>query len=49
MKTSLVNSPKGFRSIGSRPQETTQFSEMILSDNYDLIAYLKNSLHTEMK
>jgi erythromycin esterase len=45
----IVNSSKGFRSIGSRPQETTQFSETILSDNYDLIAYLENSLHTEMK
>ena len=45
----MVNSSKGFRSIGSRPQETTQFAETILSDNYDLIAYLENSIHTEMK
>ncbi|HMG90951.1 MAG TPA: erythromycin esterase family protein [Chryseolinea sp.] len=45
----IVSSSKGFRSIGSRPQETTQFSETMLSDNYDLIAYLEISTHTEMK
>lgn len=45
----IVSPSKGFRSIGSKPQETTQFSEITLSDNYDLIAYLENSIHTEMR
>jgi len=40
---------RGFRSIGSMPQETTQFSETILSNNFDLIAYIERSTHTEMK
>jgi erythromycin esterase len=49
LMNAIVSSSKGFRSIGSKPQETTQFSETILSDNYDLIAYLEKSVHTEMK
>jgi len=40
---------RGFRSIGSMPQETTQFSEMVLANNFDLIAYIENSTHTERK
>ena len=40
---------RGFRSIGSRPQETTQFSETILSNNFDLVAYIERSTYTEMK
>lgn len=45
----IVSQSKGFRSIGSKPQETTQFSETTLLESYDLIAYLENSIHTEMK
>jgi len=40
---------RGFRSIGSMPQETTQFSETMLSNNFDLIAYIEKSTYTEMK
>lgn len=45
----IVNAPRGFRSIGSRPQETTQFSEITLSNHFDVIAYIKNSEHTVTK
>jgi erythromycin esterase len=46
---SLVSASKGFRSIGSRPQETTQFAETFLHNNFDVIAYIEKSKHTEMK
>ncbi|RFS17718.1 erythromycin esterase family protein [Emticicia sp. C21] len=39
----------GFRSIGSRPQETTQFAEITLTEHFDLIAYLEKSAHTKKK
>jgi erythromycin esterase len=42
----IVNQPAGFRSIGSRPQETTQFTEINLKNHFDVIAYIENSLHT---
>lgn len=43
----LLNQSAGFRTIGSRPQETTQFMEMNLKDNFDIIVFLKNSTHTK--
>jgi erythromycin esterase len=43
----LINEPGGFRSIGSRPQETTQFVEIDLRDHFDIITYLESSVHTE--
>lgn len=36
----------GFRSIGSRPQETTQFTEIDLNKHFDLLIYLDSSIHT---
>lgn len=36
----------GFRSIGSRPQETTQFFDMTLQNNFDAIVHLHKSVHT---
>jgi erythromycin esterase len=42
----ILNQPAGFRSIGSRPQETTQFAEINLKNHFDVIAYIENSLHT---
>lgn len=43
----ILNQPAGFRSIGSRPQETTQFIEIDLKDHFDVIVYMENSLHTD--
>jgi erythromycin esterase len=43
----ILNQPAGFRSIGSRPQETTQFTEINLKNHFDAIAYIENSLHTD--
>jgi erythromycin esterase len=43
----ILNHPAGFRSIGSRPQETTQFTEINLKNHFDVIVYLENSLHTD--
>jgi erythromycin esterase len=43
----ILNQSAGFRSIGSRPQETTQFTEINLKNHFDVIAYIENSLHTE--
>lgn len=43
----ILNQPAGFRSIGSRPQETTQFAEINLKNHFDVIAYIENSLHTD--
>ncbi len=42
----ILNQPAGFRSIGSRPQETTQFTEINLKNHFDVIAYIENSVHT---
>ncbi|MEO6329262.1 MAG: erythromycin esterase family protein [Ginsengibacter sp.] len=41
-----LNSVAGFRSIGSMPQETTQFTEINLKKNFDVIVYIENSMHT---
>jgi erythromycin esterase len=43
----ILNQPAGFRSIGSRPQETTQFTEINLKNHFDVIAYIEKSLHTD--
>jgi len=42
----ILDRMAGFRSIGSRPQETTQFTEIEIKKNFDLIVYLDNSVHT---
>jgi erythromycin esterase len=42
----FLNKSAGFRSIGSRPQETSQFGEINLKDHFDVIAYIENSTHT---
>lgn len=34
---------QGFRAIGSKPQETTQFFEMDLTSNFDIMIYIENS------
>jgi erythromycin esterase len=36
----------GFRSIGSRPQEITQFSDLRLTDHFDAVINLEESTHT---
>lgn len=46
-KIPTLNKSAGFRAIGSRPQETTQFIEMNLKDNFDIIFYLEQSRHTK--
>lgn len=43
----LLAKSSGFRVIGSRPQETTQFAEMDLKSNFDIIAYFEFSAHTK--
>ena len=43
---SFLNHPAGFRSIGSKPQETTQFSEINLTSHFDIIMYTEHSDHT---
>ena len=42
----MLNTTAGFRSIGSQPQETTQFTEISLKRHFDVIAYIENSVHT---
>ncbi|WP_428666479.1 erythromycin esterase family protein [Runella sp.] len=42
----ILNTTAGFRSIGSRPQETTQFTEINLKKHFDVIVYIENSIHT---
>jgi len=44
----FLNTAAGFRSIGSRPQETTQFTEIMLKRHFDIIAYIDNSEHTTL-
>jgi len=43
---SVLDLPIGFRNIGSLPQETTQFAEIILRDHFDIIAFISNSYPT---
>jgi hypothetical protein len=38
--------PLGFRSIGSRPQETTQFADIYLQSHFDIIVFTTKSAHT---
>jgi erythromycin esterase len=42
----LLNRRFGFRLIGSRPQEVMQFAEMDIQKVFDLLIYLKKSVHT---
>ncbi|QHV98161.1 erythromycin esterase family protein [Spirosoma endbachense] len=42
----ILNQSAGFRSIGSRPQETTQFAEIRIKNHFDLIVYQAESVHT---
>jgi erythromycin esterase len=42
----ILNKSAGFRSIGSRPQETSQFVEINLKKHFDLIVYIKKSKQT---
>jgi erythromycin esterase len=42
----LLNRRSGFRLIGSRPQEVMQFAEMDIRKVFDLLIYLKKSVHT---
>jgi erythromycin esterase len=42
----LLTKSSGFRIIGSRPQETTQFAEMDLKSNFDIMVYFEHSTHT---
>jgi len=42
----FLNHPSGFRSIGSRPQETTQFAEINITDHFDIVIYIEHSDHT---
>lgn len=42
----MLNQPAGFRAIGSRPQETTQFYQIQLKKHFDVIVYLRTSRHT---
>jgi len=42
----LLEGSSGFRVIGSRPQETTQFIEMDLKSNFDIMVYFEFSAHT---
>ncbi|MEQ9297278.1 MAG: erythromycin esterase family protein [Cyclobacteriaceae bacterium] len=43
----LLDELSAFRTIGSRPQDTSQFSEMYLRDNFDIIAFFKYSQHSK--
>lgn len=45
----ILNTIAGFRSIGSRPQETTQFTEINLKKHFDVIVYTENSIHTTFR
>lgn len=42
----ILNQRSGFRSIGSRPQEVTQFYEMDLKKHFDAVVFLDTSRHT---
>jgi erythromycin esterase-like protein len=42
----VFSKPFGFRSIGSRPQETTQFANTDLPAHFDMIVFLEKSAHT---
>ncbi|MEQ8524908.1 erythromycin esterase family protein [Gracilimonas sp.] len=42
----LLNQRAGFRSIGSRPQEVTQFYEIDIKKHFDVVVYLETSSHT---
>jgi len=42
----VFKGPLGFRTIGSRPQETTQFSDIVLPLNFDVILFLTKSVNT---
>ncbi|MCW9707258.1 erythromycin esterase family protein [Fodinibius salsisoli] len=42
----LLNQRAGFRSIGSRPQEVTQFYEIAIKDHFDVLVYIATSKHT---
>jgi erythromycin esterase len=42
----MSTSDLGFRSIGSRPQESTQFAEIKLQSHFDAIVYIQKSTHT---
>ncbi|QIP18010.1 erythromycin esterase family protein [Spirosoma aureum] len=42
----ILNQSAGFRSIGSRPQETTQFADINIKNHFDLIVYQAESVHT---
>lgn len=42
----LMSQISGFRSIGSTPQETTQFADMNLRQHFDAIIYTEKSIHT---
>ena len=43
----ILNKKNGFRSIGSRPQETTQFYEINIKDHFDAVIYMEKSKHTQ--
>lgn len=43
----LLDQLSAFRTIGSRPQDTSQFSEMYLKDNFDIIAFFRYSQHSK--
>jgi erythromycin esterase len=42
----LLNGFAGFRSIGSRPQETTQFEDINIREHFDVVVYMGHSTHT---
>lgn len=42
----ILNQRWGFRSIGSRPQEVTQFYEIDIKKHFDVVVYLETSVHT---
>jgi erythromycin esterase-like protein len=42
----LFDTLVGFRSIGSRPQLTTQFAEIDLRRHFDIVVYIERSEHT---
>jgi erythromycin esterase len=42
----LLSHSSGFRSIGSKPQETTQFAEIDIRQHFDVVVYISESEHT---
>ncbi|WP_018128273.1 erythromycin esterase family protein [Balneola vulgaris] len=42
----LLNQSAGFRSIGSRPQEVTQFYDIDIKKHFDAVVYIETSNHT---